>query len=99
MLATINGKYDARLGITRSSADELWRSLCSCSPRSTSAPRVMVSAFECGIGTEFDAQLSLTVVYNTLKPLYDRRSQLGAQEALQRSQCTRNVKIVTKWPT
>jgi hypothetical protein len=85
MLATINGKYDTRLGITRSSADELWRSLFSCSPRSTSAPRVMASAFECWSGTVFDAQLSLTVVYNTPNPPYDRRSQLGAQKALQRS--------------
>ena len=99
MLATINGKYDARLGITRSSADELWRSLCSCSPRSTIAPRVMVSAFECGSGTVFDAQQSPTVVDSTPNPPYDRRSQLGAQKALQRSQCTRNVKIVINLPT
>ena len=85
MLVTIGGKYDARLGMPRSSADELWRSLFSCSPRSTFAPRVMVSAFECEGGTRFDAQLSLTVVYDTPNPPYDRRSQLGAQEALQRS--------------
>ena len=85
MLATIDGKYDARLDITRSSADELWRSLCSCSPRSTSAPRVMVSAFECGIGTDFDAQLSLTVAYHTHNPSNDIKTQRDAQEALQRS--------------
>ena len=79
MLAMINSKYSARLGMPRSSADELWRSLLSCSPRSMSAPRVMLSAFESEWGTGFDAQPSLTVVYDTYKLYYDGRSRLGAQ--------------------
>ena len=68
MLVTSDGKYDARLGMPQSSADELWRSLSSCSPRSTIAPGVMVSAFEFECGTLFDVQLSVTVVCNTPNP-------------------------------
>ena len=84
MLATIGGKYTARLGLPRSSADELRRSLFSCSPRSMIAPRVMWSAFESECGTGFNAQPSLTVVRDIPKLPYDKLSQLGAQEALQR---------------
>ena len=74
MLVTSDGKYDARLGMPQSSADELWRSLSSCSPRSTIAPGVMVSAFEFECGTLFDVQLSVTIVCNTSNPSYDIRS-------------------------
>ena len=104
MLDTIDGRYAARLGMPRSSADELQlqRPLFSCSPRSTiapRAPRVMWSSFESETGAIFDAQPSLTVVYDTSKLTNCARSQLGAQEALQRSCYTCTVKIVTKWPT
>ena len=90
MLVTIGGKYDARLGMPRSSADELWRSLFSCSPRSTFAPRVMVSAFECEGGTRFDAQLSQTVLYNMPNPPYNKRSQLAALRKLYTSTVQRS---------
>ena len=99
MLAMIDGKYSARLGMPRSSADELRRSLLSCSPRSMSAPRMMLSAFESEWGTVFDAQSSLAVVYDKFNPSNDTQTQRDAQEALQRSQCTRNVKIVINLPT
>ena len=79
MLAMIDYKYGARLGMPRSSADELRRSLLSCSPRSMSAPRMMLSAFESEWGAVLDAQPSLTVVYDTSKLYYNVRSQLGAQ--------------------
>ena len=62
--ATIGGNYAARLGMPRSSADELQRPLFSCSLRSTIAPRVMWSSFESECGTIFDAQPYLTVVYD-----------------------------------
>ena len=68
MLDMIDGKYAARLRMPRSSVDELQHPLVSCSPSSTIAPRVMVSAFECECGTVFDAQLSLTVVYTCNTP-------------------------------
>ena len=61
MLVMLGDKYTSRLGMPQSSADELWRSLFSCSPRNTIVPRVIVSAFECECGTLLDAQLSLTV--------------------------------------
>jgi hypothetical protein len=67
MLDMIDGKYALRLGMPQSSADELRRSLFPCSPRSTIAPRVMWSAFESECGTIFDAQPSLTVMYDTYK--------------------------------
>ena len=73
--------------------------LLICSPRSTIAPRVMWSSFEMETGAIFDAQPSLTVVYDTSKLTNCARSQLDAQEALQRSCYTCTVKIVTKWPT
>ena len=60
---------------------------------------MMLSAFESEWGAVFDAQPSLTVVHDTPKLYYVRRSRLGAQGSLQRSQCTRNVKIVTKGST
>ena len=85
MLAMIDGKYSARLGMPRSSADELQRSLFSCSPRSATAPRVMWSTFESEYGTELDPQLSLTVAYHTHNPSNDIQTQRDAQEALQRS--------------
>ena len=85
MLDMIDGKYAARLGMPRSSVDGLQHPLVSCSPRSTIEPRVMCSAFEGECGTVFDAQLSLTVVYNTPNTCYDTQSQLSAQEALSRS--------------
>ena len=107
MLETVDGRYAARLVMPRSSADELQRPLFSCSPRSTiapRAPRVMWSSFESETGAIFDAQPSLTVVYDTSKLTNCARTtvptaQLGAQEALQRSCYTCTVKIVTKWPT
>ena len=46
------------------------------------APRVMWSAFESECGTISDAQLSLTVVYDTYKLVNCTRSHMGAQEAL-----------------
>ena len=75
MLDMIGGKYasrePSRLGMRRSSVDELRRSLFPCSPRSTIAPlRVMWSAFENEFGTISGAQPSLTVasvVYDTYK--------------------------------
>ena len=71
MLDMIGGKYASRLGMRRSSVDELRRSLFPCSPRSTIAPlRVMWSAFENEFGTISGAQPSLTVVsvvYDTYK--------------------------------
>ena len=79
MVAMVDSKYDARLGMPQLSADELWRSFLSSSPRSMSAPRMMLSAFESEWGTVFDAQPSLTVVYDTPKLYYDVRSRLGAQ--------------------
>ena len=86
MLATISGKYAACLGMPRSSADELRRSLLSMlASQHESAPRVMVSAFECEWGTVFDTQLSLTMIYNIHHPPYDRRSYPSRQEAQQRS--------------
>ena len=85
MLDMIGGKYAGRLGMPRSSVDGLQHPLVSCSPRSMIAPRVMCSAFEGECATGFDAQLSLTVDYSTPNTCYDRRSQLGAQEALSRS--------------
>ena len=89
MLDMIGCKYAARLGMPRSSVDGLKHPLVSCSPRSMIAPRVgcvlRSSAFEGECATVFDAQLSLTVVYNTPNACYDKRSQLGAQEALPRS--------------
>ena len=85
MLATIGGKYTARLGLPRSSADELRRSLFSCSPRSMIAPRGMWSAFESDCVTRFNAQPSLMVIYDTSKVHYDIWSHFGAQEAPQRS--------------
>ena len=99
MLDTTDGRYAARLGMPRSSVDGLQHPLVSCSPRSTIAPRVMWSSFESETGAIFDAQPSLTVVYDTSKLTNCARSQLGAQEALQRSCYTCTVKIVTKWPT
>ena len=83
MLAMIDGKYSARLGMPRSSADELRRSLLSCSPRSMSAPRMMLSAFESEWGTVFDAQSSLAVVYDKFNQSNDTQTQRDAQEALQ----------------
>ena len=99
MVSIIGSHLTAGLGVSKSRAGELKRSLLSCSPRSMSAPRMMLSAFESEWGTEFDAQSSLTVVYVTSKLYYDRLSRLGARESLQRSQCTRNVKIVINLPT
>ena len=85
MIAMINCKYDARLGMPQLSADELWRSFLSSSPRSMSAPRMMLSAFESEWGTVFDAQPSLVIVYDTFNPSNDTQTQRDAQEALQRS--------------
>ena len=82
MLDMIGGKYAARLGMPRSSAYELRRSLLSCSPRSMLAPRVVWSAFESECGTIFDALPSRTVVYDTYKLVNCTRSHMGAQEAL-----------------
>ena len=45
MIATIDGKCAARLVMPRSSADELWPLLLSCSPRSTITPGVNVEYF------------------------------------------------------
>ena len=95
MLAMIVSKYFARLGMLRSSADELWRSLLSCSPRSMSAPRVMLSAFESEWGTGFDAQPSLTVVYDTYKLHYDGRSWDGPDWVLNNHYSGRNVHVKT----
>ena len=83
MLIMIDSKYTARLGMPRSSADELRRSLLSCSPRSMSAARMMLSAFESEWGTVFDAQPSLAVVYDKFNPSNDTQTQRDAQEALQ----------------
>ena len=85
MVAMVDSKYDARLGMPPLSADELWRSFLSCSPRSMSAPRMMLSAFESEWGTVFDAQPFLTVVYDKFDPSNDTQTQRDAQEALQRS--------------
>ena len=82
MIVMINNKYSARLGMSRSSADELRLWLLSCSPRSMSAPRMMLSAFESECATIFDALPSLTVVYDTYKLVNCTRSHMGAQEAL-----------------
>ena len=60
---------------------------------------MMLSAFESEWGTVFDAQSSLAVVYDKFNPSNDTQTQRDAQEALQRSQCTRNVKIVINLPT
>ena len=83
MLVVIASKSSARLGMPRSSADELRRSLLSCSPRSMSAPRMMLSAFESEWGTVFDAQPSLAVVYDRFNAFNDTQTQRDAQEALQ----------------
>ena len=85
MLVMIDSKYIVWLCMPRSSADELQRSLFSCSPRSVTAPRVMWSTLESEYGTELDAQLSLTVAYHTHNPSNDIKTQRDAQEALQRS--------------
>ena len=85
MVSIIGSHLTAGLGVSKSRAGELKRSLLSCSPRSMSAPRMMLSAFESEWVTEFDAQSSLTIVYVTSKLYYDTRSHLGAQEALQRA--------------
>ena len=84
MLVMIDGKYDARLGMLRSSADGLWLSLFSCSPHRTIAPRESSewSTFESECGTIFDALPSLIVVYDTYKLANCTRSRMGAQEAL-----------------
>ena len=83
MVSIIGSHLTAGLGVSKSRAGELKRSLLSCSPRSMSAPRMMLSAFESEWGTVFDAQPSLAVVYDKLNPSNVTQPQRDAQEALQ----------------